>query len=344
MRKIKRRKNYTKYVVIAMICTFSCMGIGYSYLQESLSIHMSLSKKKKIDITEYIVTSGDGLYVDQYETGRYVYRGSEPDNYIQFNHELWRIISKEADGTYKIIKDEALENMSFDESFYRETGSTYCDDTNHGCNVYGMVSGVYSSPKNDGWKEHSGTVTKNSYLADYLNKTYYQSLDVTVRNLIQPHVFYIGGVSYFFDPFSESSVQDSIAYSIETEKEYQWNGHVGLISVNDFLRASTNPSCTSISDQYDMSTGEASPLCNNNYLLDIIDDGHGYWTISPAFDSSYLSTTQVWAIMNNFRFSGVGGELWPAVEILDVYPVVYLKADIEFASGTGTDTEPYVIF
>lgn len=342
MRKIKRRKNYTKYVVIAMICTFSCMGIGYSYLQESLSIHMSLSKKKKIDITEYIVTSGDGLYEDQYETGRYVYRGSEPDNYIQFNHELWRIISKESDGTYKIIKDEALErNMQFDENFYRETGSTYCDDPHYGCNVYGMVSGVYSSPQYDNWPVHSGTVTKNSSLADYLNTTYYQSLDVAVQNLIQTHAFSIGGVFAFY---SGTGVQDSIAYSIETEKEYQWNGHVGLVSVNDFLRASTNPSCTSISDQYDVGNAVASPLCNNNYLLDIIDDGRGYWTISPAFDSFYLSTTQVWAIINNYRGTGVGGASWPAAETLDVYPVVYLKADIEFASGSGTDTEPYVIF
>ena len=61
-----------------------------------------------IDITDEVVSSGDGLYQDQYEPGRYVYRGSNPDNYIQFNNELWRIIAKETDGTYKIIRDELL--------------------------------------------------------------------------------------------------------------------------------------------------------------------------------------------------------------------------------------------
>ena len=50
---------------------FSCMGIGYSYLQETLSIHMSLSKKG-LDITDEVVTTGDGLYEDAYETGRYI--------------------------------------------------------------------------------------------------------------------------------------------------------------------------------------------------------------------------------------------------------------------------------
>ena len=57
------------------------MGIGYGYLQQSLDINMGLSKKV-IDITDNVVTSGDGLYEDQYEDGRYVYRGSEPNNYM----------------------------------------------------------------------------------------------------------------------------------------------------------------------------------------------------------------------------------------------------------------------
>ena len=50
------------------------------------------------------VESGDGLYADEYEPGRYIYRGQDPDNYITFNNETWRIISKEADGTYNIVQ------------------------------------------------------------------------------------------------------------------------------------------------------------------------------------------------------------------------------------------------
>ena len=82
MRKIRRRRrNYNNYIIIACICVFSVMGIGYGYLQQSLDINMGLSKKV-IDITDNVVTSGDGLYEDQYEDGRYVYRGSEPNNYM----------------------------------------------------------------------------------------------------------------------------------------------------------------------------------------------------------------------------------------------------------------------
>ena len=48
-----------------------------------------------------IVSGGNGLYKDEYESGRYIYRGQDPDNYIMFNDELWRIIAKEADGHIK---------------------------------------------------------------------------------------------------------------------------------------------------------------------------------------------------------------------------------------------------
>ena len=58
--------------------------------------------------TVSVVDSGDGLYTDDTRAGRYVYRGSNPDNYIEFNDELWRIVAKEADGTYKIVRNEVL--------------------------------------------------------------------------------------------------------------------------------------------------------------------------------------------------------------------------------------------
>ena len=93
-----------------------------------------------IDITDEVVSSGDGLYVDQYEDERYVYRGSEPNNYIMFNDELWRIIAKESDGTYKIIRDEWLPDRAFDERNHRlTTNNTYCSSPTYGCGVYGRV-------------------------------------------------------------------------------------------------------------------------------------------------------------------------------------------------------------
>ena len=61
-----------------------------------------------------LVSGGDGLYKDEYENGRYVYKGANPNNYITFNNEMWRILSIEADGRIKIVRDELLSSRAFD--------------------------------------------------------------------------------------------------------------------------------------------------------------------------------------------------------------------------------------
>ncbi len=63
-----------------------------------------------------VVSSGDGLYEDEYEEGRYIYKGADPDNYITFSGETWRIISVENDGTIKIMRSESIGNRAWDSS------------------------------------------------------------------------------------------------------------------------------------------------------------------------------------------------------------------------------------
>jgi len=109
----------------------------------------------------------DGLYLDTYGTvsedtninARYVYKGANPDNYITFNNELWRIISMETDGTLKIMKKDKVTQNAW-------------DNTN----------------SND-W-------ARPASLNTYLNEDYYNSLDSNSRNLIQNHAWGIGPVTF----------------------------------------------------------------------------------------------------------------------------------------------------
>ena len=68
---------------------------------------------EKVDI----VTSGDGLYKDEYEEGRYFYKGANPNNYVTFNNEMagWRIISIESDKTIKIMRIASIGEIKWDE-------------------------------------------------------------------------------------------------------------------------------------------------------------------------------------------------------------------------------------
>ncbi len=76
MRKIKRmrRNKQKKIILITSITLLLFLTIGYAAFQTNLNI-TAKANIKTIDITDKVVTSGDGLYEDQYEDGRYIYRG-----------------------------------------------------------------------------------------------------------------------------------------------------------------------------------------------------------------------------------------------------------------------------
>ena len=65
-------------------------------------------------ITLPLASEGDGLYADEYESGRYIYKGANPNNYITFNNETWRILSIEGNGKVKIVRDELLPSRAWD--------------------------------------------------------------------------------------------------------------------------------------------------------------------------------------------------------------------------------------
>ena len=66
------------------------------------------------DLKSLSVTEGDGLYKDEYESGKYTYKGANPNNYITFNNEIWRIISIDSNGLIKIMRNESIRDKAFD--------------------------------------------------------------------------------------------------------------------------------------------------------------------------------------------------------------------------------------
>ena len=278
------------------------------------------------------VESRDGLYADEYEPGRYIYRGQDPDNYITFNNETWRIISKEADGTYKIIRNDVLSNRAFDAVNHRSTdNNSYCTSPQYGCGVYAAVSGTFSSPSGS----QSGTVTEDSSIKIYLNDDYYvNNINSTAKDQMTSHSFNIGAVEYLDRSGAEA---DSIEKNIVGEKMYTWTGNVGFANVSDILRASTNPLCTSATTSYN-----GTNVCNSNYLL---DKGSAsslyYWTINAYSRES--------GGYSSFAWRGYASSSYAGVNYSNAYysnraprPVVFLKSDTTL-SGSGTESDPFVL-
>ena len=282
------------------------------------------------DLKELVVTEGDGLYEDTYEPDRLIYRGSNPNNYIMFNDELWRIIAKEADGTYKIIRNDTLPNRAFDEANHRSTvNNTYCQAPAHGCGVYAAVEGEFSSPSGS----QKGTVTEDSSIKIYLNDDYYvNNINETAKGQMISHSFNIGVVEYLNESGASA---DSIENNIAGEKMYQWAGNVGLANVSDILRASINPSCTSATTSWN-----DNDACNSNYLLDTASTLY-YWTINASSYESGSYSFRAWYSYVSSPYAYVyGGSAYNSSYA--PRPVVFLKADTKL-TGEGTIENPYQI-
>ncbi len=156
----RQMKKQKKIIIISSLCLLLCLCVGYAAFNTQLSIRAKGNiKETKLAadmLIETVVDTGDGLYLDTYEEGRYIYKGANPNNYITFNNETWRILSVEDDGSLKIIRNESIGNMAWTDS-----------------------------PLND-WN--------NASLKTYLNNDYLNTITVN-KNKIIPRTWSIGDVN-----------------------------------------------------------------------------------------------------------------------------------------------------
>ena len=276
------------------------------------------------DIKSNVVTEGDGLYADSTELGRYIFRGANPNNYITFNNEDWRIISLEKDGTMKIVKANSIGQIAWDSVGARSSSTnTYCTDAaNYGCNAWAATSNLIGQPSTFNTGPYSGTVTKDASLNIHLNGTYYNSLG-TNKNYIVKHDFYVGTPGDWGD-------KDSISINMEQEKQYIWKGYIGLIQATDFLKASTDNACTTLNSAF--TSTKAANCGTTNWLK---PTKQFMWTISPYL---FNKRDAVWIVNADGYFKasdhvGLGHY---------AYPSLFLSSKIQL-KGNGTLTNKYEI-
>ncbi len=137
-----------------------------------------------------IVSSGDGLYADEYEDGKYTYKGANPNNYVTFNNEIagWRIISINSDGTIKIMRDAIITDSYWDTS------------------------------RSNNWNRPASLNT-------YLNGNYYNSLTNVAQSQIVEAIYNVGVVTNHNNDMidqinDEKSVTSKVKIALPTVSEY----------------------------------------------------------------------------------------------------------------------------
>ena len=302
-----------------------------------------------------IVTENAGLYESKTEGGRLIYRGEEPNNYIELNEGtaqspsniLYRIVSFETDGTIKVVRNEKITgSRAWDTANTRYsdgTNNTYCTST-YGCNVWGNQSNTLSNGESLGDNFHisyytdtttttltsggEGKVTDNSSLNIYLNGGSWSPL-AQLDSYITNHAFNVGGMYYSNAALNLPNSDNDIIREKEQESLLKWTGKVGLLNITEYVEASLNPSCTSVKTNTGASSTGSCNTSNWSYKE------YTQWSITPNPSGRYT----VWSMAATGTFSNGTGV---TSSTYGIRPAFYLKSSIVL-TGEGTSTNPYKI-
>ena len=278
----------------------------------------------------------------------YRYIGADPNNYVKFNDELWRIIGvfDTDDGTgkvekrLKIIRNESIGNYSWDNK-----DTTTGAETAYGKNEWTdarlnyLLNPGHESETNGGslyWNRKSGTCYKgqnNSTTSCDFTST---GLTDTAKSMIGDAKWYLGGSSTYNDvtpPMFYTRERGTTVYSGHSTS---WIGKVGLMYPSDYGYAtsggsSTNRNSCLAKELYNWDSSGYSDCKNNDWMY---NGNIWQWTMSPrADDSDYVFIVDSAGYVNhNCAYNTYAGR-----------PVVYLKSTIKVISGSGTTSSPYIL-
>ena len=311
-------------------------SLDYQYLLEHI-IDLYSSEETRIS---------NGLKKDNTPDQNIRYYGSDPNNYVSFNNELWRIIGVFGNNV-KLVRKDSLGKLSWDSSESSINGGV-------GINQWGES------------KDADGNEYAGADLQVYLNKMYYggtsvtcyggtknstttcptNTLDNTAKALIDNHTWNTGAPNH-------STLYNSTTQSYDTVEFYkaergtvngkicssgtycndtvtrttEWTGYIGLPYVTDYAYASSENDCNTKIDR------SSTYKCKNNNWM---HRSTSTWYMSPcAFPNN---ATSVWYVYGD----GSSG-LSLAADALSAFPTIYLKSNVLIDSGKGTSSDPYIL-
>ena len=275
-------------------------------------------------------TTGTIYYADTSKGRTYYFAGNPTDNWVQFAGFYWRIIRINEDGTLRLIYQGTGTNTTGEEtqiqySVFNETGND---------NMY--VGYMYQNNQVHG-------LTSNSTIKEVLD-TWYQNNLISVVNKIDGNAGFCGDR----EPSTSSSTSNGIG-GIGTTTTY-YGAYIRLITnkVPTF-------ECQNDSDLY---TTIGSSQGNEALqfpigLISIDEVAYAGGVYNKTNQSYYLYTGQMYWTMSPYFFDGGSwvfrlnsdGELYYiwAYSLNGIRPVINLKSNVTISSGTGTQTDPYII-
>lgn len=272
-------------------------------------------------------TDPDALKDDMKEKNNdWYFEGSNPNNWVKFGMVdgitnrgiMWRIVKIDNTGIKMVY--EGLENGELGPL---EDGRALIDGT------MGIAWNTLGTNK---WNEPASLEGKLNEWVSLLNIP-------DVSSYLAKINWKVGGVPYqsptLIGTFNHYQAIDSSDAGGDFNGLSKNQSYVGTINAIDFMYTSNNEECsksyleTGSSNEcaYFPETGELNNFLQKNKYL--------YWTLNARSDVSNMA----WDISN----SGLIGSNTVTLPTISVRPVLNLKLDSKFISGTGTILDPYIL-
>ena len=278
----------------------------------------------KVNLADYIIsltgtTQGTGQVVN--ENG-YRYEGKNPNNYIWFNSEYWRIIGVFDSASHgvsgknlvKIIRADVLDGLAWHKSNTNDWTAS---------SLKSLLNGAYYNAQ-DG--------TSSGYCYGY-GITATANCDYTKRGIQSGYRGMIANVTWHLGGYSSSSATAEAFYGYErgttvySGRPTSTTGYIGLMYPSDYGYSVLSSSCARTTN---LGSYNSAKCAGQSWLY-----GKGYeWTLTPY--SSYSSHVFPLYYSGNVHFSdaryGYGSR-----------PVLYLDASVYKIGGDGSLNNPYIV-
>ena len=306
------------------------------------SINVISSATKILTAAETILAKGETneLKFDNTTDNNLRYVGANPNNYVSFNNELWRIIgafNNIDDGTgtketrLKIIRDEPIGKYSWD----NKASGTGSSTSGYGSNDWS--DSALQIVLNEGayWNQTAGICPNGSSGST-------TSCDFSTNGLTEEAKTMIGNALWNLGGISASDETTSIVYEREhgtttyNGRPTEWTGKLGLMYASDYGYATSGGTATirdiclsTALSNWNSSSG--SDCYTNDWLY---NNSNYQWTLTPNSDYSYpvVAISSDGYVSNNTAYNNYA-----------VTPALYLSSNVKISGGDGSEGNPYTL-
>ena len=265
--------------------------------------------------------------------GNIRYYGADPNNYVSFNNELWRIIGvfKEIDdgtGTketrIKIARSESIGNYSWDNkpsgtgSSTSQYGSNEWSDSalmnvlNNGA-YYNRTTGTCPSGQNGATKSCDFSAT---------------GLTDEAKNMIGDALWNLGGSSTYQGLYADDYYTFERGTTVSSGRSTTWTGKIALMYPSDYMYAGDLSKCSSDGYNWD---GDTTNCRDTSWLR---NTSTTQWTITPRASNSYFvfDVGNTGYVRSNVVLNSRASR-----------PVLFLKSNVQITGGDGSQSNPFIL-